>query len=360
MSASIANLKPESIQGKNVFLRAELNVPLSEPNKEGVRTVTSMSRITAVVPTIKYLRDHGARCIGVFAHLGRPDGQVNPLLSLRPIAPVLSNQLGMNVPFVEHCIGEEVEKAVNVAPPGSVILFENLRFHPGEEADSTDPTTSLQFEVFSSALSLPFQVYVNDAFGSSHRAHASICGVTKFIPVCVAGLTMSKEIAYLKSIENPVRPFAAIVGGAKVSTKIDVLYNLLDHVDHLLIGGAMAFTFYRALGLSVGHSRFEEKYLSTALRIMEAAEHKRVRVTIASDVVVVEAANMEEVIEAAAAGRPLACRTVPFTDIPPNTIGLDIGRTALEEFYDILGGCKTILWNGKELCFEFWVGLLVT
>jgi len=348
MAASIANLKKEAIQGKNVFLRAELNVPLSEPDKEsGIRTVTSNARIAAVIPTIQYLQNHGAKCIGIFAHLGRPDGHVDPLLSLRPVADALSSMLGFPVPFIDHCIGEKVEEAINAASPGSVILFENLRFHPGEEADSTDPLMSLPFEVFSSALSLPFQLYVNDAFGSSHRKHASICGVTKFIPVRVAGLTMAKEIAYLRSIDNPIRPFAAIVGGAKVSTKIDVLYNLLDHVDHLLIGGAMAFTFYRALGMVVGNSRVEEKYIPTALRIMEAAEHKNVKVTIASDVVVVEAANMQEIVEATVSGRVLSAHTVPFTNIPPNVVGLDIGRTALEEFYDILGGCKTILWNGN-------------
>ena len=346
MAASIANLRAEDIQGKNVFLRAELNVPLSEPNNEGIRSITSLSRVAAVIPTITYLKERGARCIGVFAHLGRPNGNVDPLFSLRPVADALTSLLGFQVPFVDHCIGEEVEKAINTAASGSVILFENLRFHPGEEADSTDPNTSLQFEVFSSALSLGFQIYVNDAFGSSHRAHASICGVTKFIPTRVAGLTMAKEITYLKSIENPVRPFAAVVGGAKVSTKIDVLYNLLDHVDNLLIGGAMAFTFYRALGMSVGNSKAEEKYIGTALRIMEAAEHKNVKVCIASDVVVVEAADMKEVMEATSAGRALVAHTVPFTNIPPNTIGLDIGRTALEEFYDVLGGCKTILWNG--------------
>lgn len=350
MAASIANLRTEAIQGKNIFLRAELNVPLSdEVNKEGLRTVTGFSRISAVIPTIQYLKDHGARCIGIFSHLGRPNGHVNPLLTLRPVATALSLMLGYNVSFVEHCIGEEVEKAVNAASPGSVILFENLRFHLGEEADSTDPNTSLQFEVFASALSLPFQIYVNDAFGSSHRPHASICGVTKFIPVRVAGLTMAKEIEYLKSIENPVRPFSAIIGGSKVSTKIDVLYHLLDHVNHLLIGGAMAFTFYRALGMSIGNSYAEEKHIGTALRIMEAAEHKNVKVTLASDVVVVEAANMKEVVEATSAGQVLIAHTVPFSDIPSNCIGLDIGRTSLDEFYDVLGGCKTILWNGNNI-----------
>lgn len=349
MAASINHLRRESIEGKNVFLRAELNVPLSEPNKEGVRSVISLARVRAIIPTVLYLKERGARCIGIFAHLGRPEGKVKPLLTLRPVAAALTTLLGFAVPFVEHCIGEEVERAVNTCDPGSVILFENLRFHPGEEADPNDPNTSLQFEVFASALSLPFQLYVNDAFGASHRAHASICGVTKFIPTCVAGLTMSKEIAYLKSIENPVRPFAAVIGGAKVSTKIDVLYNLLDHVDHLLIGGAMAFTFYRALGLSVGNSRCEDRYMPTALRIMEAAEHKQVRVTIASDVIVTEAECMEQVDETIASGRFLVCHTVPFTDIPAGTIGLDIGRTTLDEFYDILGGCKTILWNGMNL-----------
>ncbi|XP_008805982.2 phosphoglycerate kinase, cytosolic [Phoenix dactylifera] len=323
---SVSTLKEADLKGKRVFVRVDLNVPLDDSLK-----ITDDNRIRAAVPTIKYLMDHGARVI-LSSHLGRPKG-VTPKYSLKPLVPRLSELLGVSVEMANDCIGEEVEKMVAALPNGGVLLLENVRFYKEEEKN--DPE-------FAKKLASLADLYVNDAFGTAHRAHASTEGVAKFLKPAVAGFLMQKELDYLVgAVANPKRPFAAIVGGSKVSTKIGVIESLLEKVDILLLGGGMIFTFYKAQGHPVGSSLVEDQ-LDLATALLEKAKSKGVSLLLPTDVVVADkfAADADS-------------KVVPASGIPDGWMGLDIGPDSIKTFSESLDSTKTIIWNGPMGVFEF-------
>uniref|UniRef100_A0A2P2K4L8 Phosphoglycerate kinase n=1 Tax=Rhizophora mucronata TaxID=61149 RepID=A0A2P2K4L8_RHIMU len=270
---SVSSLKEAELKGKRVFVRVDLNVPLDDHFN-----ITDDTRIRAAVPTIKYLMDYKAKVI-LSSHLGRPKG-VTPKFSLKPLVPRLSELLGVEVKMANDCIGEEVPNMVAELPEGSVLLLENVRFYKEEEKN--DPE-------FAKKLASLADVYVNDAFGTAHRAHASTEGVAKYLKPAVAGFLMQKELDYLVgAVANPKKPFAAIVGGSKVSTKIGVIESLLEKVDILILGGGMIFTFYKAQGYSVGSSLVEEDKLDLANSLVEKAKAKGVSLLLPADVVIAD------------------------------------------------------------------------
>jgi len=314
------------VAGKRVFLRVDFNVPM---DKAG--SISDDSRIKACLPTIKYLMDHNARVI-ICSHLGRPDGKVVESLRLTPIAKRLSELLGKPVEALRQCIGPEVEDAIDRLKDGGVVLLENIRFHPEEEAN--DPN-------FAKALSQLADIFVNDAFGSSHRAHASVVGVAKYLPA-VSGFLMETEIEALGgALENPKRPFAAMIGGAKVSGKLAVMENIMNKVDALLIGGGMAATFLKSMGYRVGDSMVENDRLDYVRQLMEKAKSKGPKLLLPQDSVV--AAKLE-------AGA--STKTVPVTKIPDGWTIADIGPDTILEFSTELKKCKTVVWNGPVGVFE--------
>ncbi|OAY78916.1 phosphoglycerate kinase, cytosolic [Ananas comosus] len=324
---SVGDLKEADLKGKRVFVRVDLNVPLDENQK-----ITDDTRIRSSVPTIKYLMQNGAKVI-LCSHLGRPKG-VTPKYSLKPLVPRLSELLGVNVVMANDCIGEEVEKLVAALPDGGVLLLENVRFYKEEEKN--DPE-------FAKKLAALADLYVNDAFGTAHRAHASTEGVAKFLKPAVAGFLMQKELDYLVgAVANPKKPFAAIVGGSKVSTKIGVMESLLAKVDILVLGGGMIFTFFKAQGYSVGSSLVEEDKLDLATSLLEKAKSKGVSILLPSDVVIANkfAADAES-------------KVVPASAIPDGWMGLDVGPDAIKTFCEALDTTKTIIWNGPMGVFEF-------
>ncbi len=306
---------------KTVFIRVDFNVPLANGGQE----ITSDKRIKASLPTIQYALDHGAGVI-LGSHLGRPKGKPNPEMSLKPIGARLSELLGKHVKMAPDCIGAEVEQ---MRPKqGEVLLLENLRFHPEEEQN--DP-------VFSKQLAAQCDLYVNDAFGSAHRAHASTVGIIQFVSQAAAGLLMDKELEYLTKVTtNPERPSIAILGGAKVSDKIEVIENLMKVVDQLLIGGAMAYTFLKAKGEPTGKSLVEEDKIGLAKDLMARAGAK---LHLPTDHVV--AAELKE-----GAGSQIV------TEIPDGMMGLDIGPETSEAYAAIIAGAKTIIWTGPRGVFE--------
>jgi phosphoglycerate kinase len=315
------------VKGKRILVRVDFNVPL-DPDSGGVVDDT---RIRAALPTIEYLRERGARLI-LCSHLGRPKG-VNDSLRLAPVARRLSELLGSPVKTTDDCVGPQVEEAAQALGPGEVLLLENLRFHPEEEANDPD---------FARALASLAEVYVNDAFGSAHRAHASTAGVAAYLPA-VAGFLMEKELTFLgKALANPDRPFAAVIGGAKVSTKMGVLENLLEKVDRLLIGGGMASTFLKAEGFEVGQSLLEEEFVGTARQVMERASQRGLTLLLPSDVIV------SDRFEADARRQQ-----VPAQEIPADWQTMDIGEKTTEAFINALRDCKTVLWNGPLGVIEF-------
>ncbi|KAL0909392.1 hypothetical protein M5K25_020256 [Dendrobium thyrsiflorum] len=324
---SVGDLKGADLKGKKVLVRVDLNVPLDDNLK-----ITDDTRIRAAVPTIKYLIEHGARII-LCSHLGRPKG-VTPKYSLKPLVTRISELLGIDVLMANDCIGEEVEKTVAALPDGGVVLLENVRFYKEEEKN--DPE-------FAKKLASLADLYVNDAFGTAHRAHASTEGVTKYLKPAVAGFLMQKELDYLVgAVGNPKRPFAAIVGGAKVSTKIGVMESLLQKVDVLILGGGMVFTFYKAQGHGVGSSLVEEDKLGLATSLIEKAKSKGVSFLLPTDIVV--------------AGKFAAdadSKVVPSSAIPDGWMGLDIGPDSIETFSKALDSVNTIIWNGPMGVFEF-------
>lgn len=313
------------VKGKRVLLRVDFNVPLDDRGE-----VADDTRIRAALPTINYLLDNGAAVI-VMSHLGRPKGKVVDSLRLTPVARVLEKLLGRPVRKLDQVVGPEVEEACRNASPGEVILLENLRFEPGETEN--DPA-------FAEALARLGDIYVNDAFGAAHRAHASVEGVARRLPA-VAGFLMEKEIVFLsKLLEAPERPYAAVLGGSKISDKLRVMENLLGIVDHILLGGGMCFTLLKAKGLEIGKSLLEEDFLGEAVKILNSDSGAKLHLP--TDIVVAE-----EFSENAAG------KVVSADSIPGGWMGLDIGPATVEEYAQIIGGCKTIFWNGPMGVFEW-------
>nr|PZN13816.1 MAG: phosphoglycerate kinase [Pseudomonadota bacterium] len=313
--------------GKRVIVRVDFNVPI----KDGV--VESDKRLRESLPTIKYLREKGAKVI-LMSHLGRPDGKRVPEMSLAPVAKALGDLLGAKVAFADDCIGDPAKNAVAALGSGDVLLLENLRFHPEEEAN--DPN-------FAKQLAELADVYVNDAFGSAHRAHASTEGITRFVPQAAAGYLMKKELDYLgQALGNPTRPFVAIIGGSKISTKIDVIKNLLPRVDKLLLGGGMTYTFLKAQGLEVGKSIVENDKIDFAKGLLAESGGKLVLPT---DFVITDKLDFK----ARTVG---ALKTVPRDGISPDWEAVDIGPESVKQFEQVLLGAKTILWNGPVGVFE--------
>ncbi len=315
------------VSGKRVLVRVDFNVPLDE--KTGA--ITDDSRIRATLPTIQYLIDRGARVI-LCSHLGRPDGKVVDKLRLTVVAQRLSQILGKQVGVTKDCIGSEAEKSVGSLKGGDVLLLENLRFHSAEEKN--DP-------IFARALARLAGIYVNDAFGASHRSHASIVGVTEYLP-SVAGLLLEKEVKTLGSIlENPAHPFGGLVGGAKVSDKVGMLENIMGKVDSLLIGSGMAATFLKAKSCEIGLSLVEVDRIDTATLLMEKAARNGVNLLLPVDVVVVE-----EITESAKG------KVVSIANISPRERIVDIGPQTIKNFYEELRRCKTVFWNGPMGIYE--------
>jgi phosphoglycerate kinase len=315
------------VAGKRVIVRVDFNVPL----KDG--KVESDKRLKESLPTIEYLRKKEAKVI-LMSHLGRPDGKRVPEMSLRPVADALAALLGAPVAFADDCVGPSAEKAVATLAPGGVLLLENLRFHAAEEEN--DPA-------FAKQLAALADVYVNDAFGSAHRAHASTEGITKFVPQAASGFLMKKELDYLgEALGNPKRPFVAVIGGSKVSGKIDVIKNLLPRVDKLLIGGGMTYTFLKAQGLEVGKSIVENDKLELARSLLAEAGDKLV---LGTDFVVTDKLDFK----ARTVG---AVKTVARDAIPADWEAVDAGPETVAAFTKVLLAAKTIVWNGPVGVFE--------
>ena len=320
-------VKDIDLKGKKVLVRCDFNVPMDEE-----RNITDNTRIVAALPTIKYLLEENCAVI-LCSHLGRPKGEFKPEFSLKPVAEELSKLLDKEVIMANDVIGEDATSKAKALQPGQILLLENVRFHR-EETDND--------EEFSKKLASMAEVYVNDAFGTAHRAHASTEGVARYLPA-VAGFLIEKELKFLgNAISNPVRPFVAILGGAKVSDKIGVIDSLLEKVDTLMIGGGMAYTFFKAQGYGVGNSLCELDKLDLAKSLMEKAKAKGVKLMLPVDTVVGK--EFKEDTES---------KTVAWTDIPDDWEGFDIGEKTIEMFSDELKSAKTVVWNGPLGLFEF-------
>jgi len=325
---SLSSLKKSDLEGKKVLVRVDFNVPLNDNGQ-----ITDDTRIRAAIPTIEYLIDNASKII-LSAHFGRPKGQVNEKMRLTPVAERLSQILQKKVLLSNSCIGDEAISLSNELNNGDVLLLENVRFYEEEEKNDHD---------FAKSLASIADMYVNDAFGAAHRAHASTQGVTKFLNPSVAGFLLEKELKYLQgAIDNPQRPLAAIVGGSKVSSKIGVLDSLLDKCDKIIIGGGMIFTFYKARGLDVGKSLVEEDKLELARNLEQKAKDKGVELLLPSDVILANefSPNAESKIS-------------DINSINGDWMGLDIGPDSIKLFQNALVDCKSIIWNGPMGVFEF-------
>ncbi len=327
MNPSKVSVDEIDVRGKRVFLRADFNVPL-----DGDLHITDDRRIRLSLPTINYLIDEGAKVI-IGSHLGRPKGNVDPKYSMAPVAKRLSRLLNKDIRFSDRVVGPVVEREVEKMEAGDVLLLENLRFNAGEE--SNDPE-------FSRQLSLLCDVYVNDAFGTAHRAHASVVGLPSLLKTVAIGFLMKKEVNYLQgAVSSPTRPFVAVLGGGKVSGKLGVIANLQEKVDKIIIGGGMAFTFYKAMGFEIGDSLVEENLLHIPLEMLEKSRKGGFKLYLPVDCIVAESRD------------PTApTKIVPYQEIPKGWTGLDIGPASVRLFAEVLDNAKTILWNGPMGVFE--------
>jgi phosphoglycerate kinase len=333
------------LSGKRVFLRVDYNVPMAEQNGEMV--INDTTRIKETLPTVRLLTGKGAKLV-LTAHLGRPKGQREPAMSLWPVAKKLSEMLGRPIEFVDDCIGEKVDTAIQRLAPGGILLLENVRYYNEEEAN--DPA-------FAGKLAKNADVYVNDAFGAAHRAHASTEGVARIVSKrggqCAAGLLMERELKFLgDELENPPKPFVVILGGAKVSDKIKVIERLLDKANTVLIGGAMAYTFRLARGGKTGKSLVEKDHLGTALAAEEKAGKRGVKFELPTDTVVATPVDTGKLNKK---GKPVFEFQNPRVvsgDIPDDAEGFDIGPETARRYAEIIRGAKTILWNGPMGMFE--------
>jgi 3-phosphoglycerate kinase len=332
---SLSDLGSADLKGKNVLMRVDFNVPM-----ENSRTITSDSRIKAAVPSIKYVIEKGGRLI-LMSHLGRPKGGPQPEFSLDVVAKKLSEILGRDVKFAKDCIGEEAKKVVGTMNDGDITLLENVRFHKEEELN--DPA-------FAKELASLGEIYVNDAFGTAHRAHASTEGVCKYMKKCAAGFLMEKELKFLGDmLTNPARPFLAILGGAKVSDKIMVIDNLLEKVNALILGGGMAYTFLKAQGKEIGDSLCENDKIQVAKDVLKKALDKNVAIYLPIDHVIAKVTpgmNFMDMLKTA------EYKEVLRDDIDDGWEGVDIGSITIEKFKHVINKSRTIFWNGPMGVFE--------
>jgi len=320
-------IKDMDLSGKRVFFRVDFNVPLDEH-----QNITDDSRIRAVLPTLEYALDHNAKLI-IASHMGRPKGKVVPVLSLSPVAKRLGRLLKKEVIIAKDCIGSEIKALVNKMKRGDVVLLENLRFHPEEQKND---------DAFAKALAELCDVYINDAFAVSHRVNASVVAITKFAPVSGAGFLLQRELDYFKkAMADPQRPVVAIVGGAKVSSKIGALENMLRYVDKLIIGGAMANTFLKSIGYDLGKSKVEIDLIEVAVSVLRKAAESGIKLYLPVDAVVASHFDARAEI-----------KIVPMQEIPQNWMALDIGPATSLLYSQVLYDAKTIIWNGPMGAFE--------
>ncbi len=316
-----------NLKDKRVLFRFDYNVPL-----DSSQNIADDSRIRATLPTVNYALDEGAKII-ITSHLGRPKGKVNPAYSLAPVAKRLSRLIQKDVVMAKDCIGDDVKGLVDAMKPGDVLLLENLRFYPEEEKND---------EAFAKKLAAYADVYIDDAFGNAHRAHASNVAITRYVKECGGGFLLKKEVNYFqKCLENPARPFVAIIGGSKVSGKLEALANLIRKVDKMIIGGGMAFTFLKALGHEVGKSLVEDDLIPKAIEVMKTARELGVKLYLPVDCIMAEQMSADA-----------ETKIVPIQEMNAHWMGLDIGPATITLFTEALGNAKTIVWNGPMGVFE--------